>query len=77
MSFYFQSGSATALAERRPFSWRAFFGSAVERVRVYFAHRKQRRELLDYMASDHRAAADLGITSHEARNLPMKPFRRG
>ena len=39
-------------------------------------HRRQRRELLDYLASDHRAAADIGITPYEARQYFDRPFRR-
>jgi uncharacterized protein YjiS (DUF1127 family) len=40
-------------------------------------HRQQRRELLDYLASDHRAAADMGITPYEARQYFDRPFRQG
>jgi uncharacterized protein YjiS (DUF1127 family) len=39
-------------------------------------HRQQRRELLDYLASDHRAAADIGITPYEAQQYVDRPFRR-
>ena len=31
--------------------------------------RRQRQELIDYLASDHRAARDLGITIYEVDNL--------
>jgi len=30
----------------------------------------------DYMVSDHRAAADLGITGYEARDWSKRPFWR-
>jgi uncharacterized protein YjiS (DUF1127 family) len=38
-------------------------------------HRRQRKELLDFLASDHRAAADLGITPYEAQQYFDRPFR--
>jgi uncharacterized protein YjiS (DUF1127 family) len=39
-------------------------------------HRRQRRELLDFLASDHRAAADIGITPYEVRQYFDRPFGR-
>jgi uncharacterized protein YjiS (DUF1127 family) len=39
-------------------------------------HRRQRKELLDFLASDHRAAADLGITPYEAQQYFDRPFWR-
>lgn len=76
MSRYFQGGSAAAFAQHRPYSRRAIFNAVVERARSCLARRRQRLELLDYVASDHRAAADIGITSYEARNWSEQPFWR-
>jgi uncharacterized protein YjiS (DUF1127 family) len=76
MSCRFQGRSAATFAQRRPFSWRAIFNAVVERARSGLARRRQRLELLDYMANDHRAAADIGITSYEARNWSERPFWR-
>jgi uncharacterized protein YjiS (DUF1127 family) len=38
--------------------------------------RRHRRELLDYLASDHRAAADIGVTPYEAKFWSEQPFWR-
>jgi len=55
---------------------RAFADRIVAGWRMYRMRRRHRRELLDYLASDHRAAADLGITAYEARLWSERPFRR-
>jgi hypothetical protein len=51
------------------FSMHGIVSRIVERIRRARDRRRQRQELVDYLASDHRAARDLGITSHEARNF--------
>jgi uncharacterized protein YjiS (DUF1127 family) len=76
MASYLHRESPGAFAERPAFSWRAFFNGTVERARAFRERRKQRHELLDYMASDHRAAADLGLTDYEARNWSERSFWR-
>lgn len=38
--------------------------------------RQERAELLAFMAADHRAAADIGITTYEAMNWTKRPFWR-
>jgi len=68
MSCYPQTETAAALAARQKFSLRAVFSGALGRVRVARNHRRQRQELIEYLASDHRAANDLGITT-DVRNL--------
>jgi uncharacterized protein YjiS (DUF1127 family) len=45
-------------------------------ARSGLARRRQRLELLDYMANDHRAAADIGITGYEARHWSERPIWR-
>ena len=63
------SQTETGVARRRTSSLRTVFNRVVERIRVARNHRRQCRELIEYLASDHRAANDLGMTIHEARNL--------
>jgi hypothetical protein len=60
---------AVVAAERHAASLRAVLGWIIKRIRTARHHRRQHQELIDYMASDHRAARDLGIASHEVRNL--------
>lgn len=62
MSCYAQTETGAAVAARRRFSLRRVFNRAVERLRAAHQRRKQCQELIDYLASDHRAAQDLGIT---------------
>ena len=62
-------GLVVAVAKRapRPLSWArasairavAFLRRAWNLVQVWAERRRQRRELLDYLAQDHRAVADL------------------
>jgi hypothetical protein len=37
---------------------------------------EQRRELLDFMTIDHRAAADMGVAVNDAREWAYRPFWR-
>jgi hypothetical protein len=43
---------------------------------TFWMRQLQRQELFDYIASDYRAAADIGITSGEARSWSQRPFWR-
>jgi uncharacterized protein YjiS (DUF1127 family) len=47
-----------------------------ELVDVWMARRRLRRQLLDYMATDHRAPSDLRMTEGDAAAWAMKPFWR-
>jgi len=77
MSCYVRGGGlASALAKRRSLPWLAFLDGIVELARTCRRRREQRRELLEYLALDHRAAADIGITGQEARNWAERPFWR-
>jgi uncharacterized protein YjiS (DUF1127 family) len=58
--------SATALLQR-----------AAELARKWRERRRQRAELVEYIALDHRAAADIGITGEQAHNWAERPFWRG
>jgi uncharacterized protein YjiS (DUF1127 family) len=37
---------------------------------------QKRRELLDFMTIDHRAAADMGVAVNDAREWAYRPFWR-
>jgi len=69
MSCYSQTETGAAFAARRTFLLRTVFNQIVDRLRVARNRHRLRRELIEYLASDHRAANDLGITMHEARKL--------
>jgi uncharacterized protein YjiS (DUF1127 family) len=69
------AGAASFPARRSP-SWRAFLARAVDQLQAWRMRRQQRRELLDYLASDHRAASDIGITGYDARAWSERPFWR-
>jgi len=76
MSHYLHSQTAAAFAERRSLPWRTFFTSLAGMVRIWAQRRQQRRELLDFMTIDHRAAADMGVTINDARDWAQRPFWR-
>ena len=65
MSCYSHSERDAAFAAPRIFSFRA----VLSRVADHFRRARERQELIDYLASDHRAARDLGITIYEVDNL--------
>jgi uncharacterized protein YjiS (DUF1127 family) len=69
MSCCSQTETGAVFAARRTPSLRTVFNRVVERLRVARNRRRQCRELIEYLASDHRAANDLGITVYEARTL--------
>jgi hypothetical protein len=68
MSCYSHSEKDAALAAPWKFSFRAVlsFADHLHRARD---RRRQRQELIDYLASDHRAARDLGITIYDVDNF--------
>ena len=65
MSCYSHSERDVAFAAPRTFSFRA----VLSRVADHFRRGRERQELINYLASDHRAARDLGITIYEVDNL--------
>jgi hypothetical protein len=69
MSCYSHSEKGAAFAERQTFSLRTLFGVIADRFRRARDRRRQRQELIDYLASDHRAARDLGITVYDVDNF--------
>ncbi len=60
MSCCSQTETSAAFDARRTFSLRIVSNRIVDRFRLARDRRRQRRELIEYLASDHRAAGDLG-----------------
>jgi uncharacterized protein YjiS (DUF1127 family) len=82
MSNSFLAAAASTSAERTSFSWLSLTRSAVKifaallrTVGTWRSRRRQRRELFEFLASDHRAAADIGITRYDAEHWFDWPFR--
>ena len=65
MSCYSHGQRNAAFATPRTFSFFAVLSRVADRLR----RARERQELIDYLASDHRAARDLGITIYELDNL--------
>lgn len=80
MSRYSPAQPVAGLAEGRVFSrlssWRTLFNSIAMTVLTWHRRRQLRQELLDYLAMDHRAAADIGISRSSAREWAARPFWR-
>ena len=69
MSCYSHSERDVAFAAPRTFSLRAVLSRIDHNLRRARERRRQRQELIDYLASDHRAARDLGITIYDVDNF--------
>jgi uncharacterized protein YjiS (DUF1127 family) len=76
MSHYLPGESAAAFAEHWSFAWRAFLSRLADTAYTWVSRRQQRQELLDYMAMDHRVAADIGVNANDARDWAERPFWR-
>jgi uncharacterized protein YjiS (DUF1127 family) len=76
MSHVLHGENVAASAHRRPFSWRALLARLAATTQIWRSRQRQRRELLDFLATDHRAASDLGINRGEAREWVDRPFWR-
>jgi len=76
MSHYLDGGSVAAFAESPAYSWRKFFRSAIDTVRIWRKRQHDRRQLLNYLAMDHRAANDIGTDRSNARDWAERPFWR-
>jgi uncharacterized protein YjiS (DUF1127 family) len=74
MSHYLGGESVASLTERKWFSWLTFFNGRIATMRIWLKRRKDRQELLDYLAMDHRAASDIGIDRSNAREWAERPF---
>jgi uncharacterized protein YjiS (DUF1127 family) len=76
MSQYLDGESVAAFNESRSFSWRASFKRAGETVKIWLQRRRERQELLNYIAMDHRAGTDIGMDRSCAREWAERPFWR-
>lgn len=76
MSRYLQAEASAAIAPARTFFIATLFRRAVAWLRACRQRRQERAELLWFMATDHRAAADIGVTTYEAMNWSNRPFWR-
>ena len=75
MPHYYDGQSVATLARRRTFSWRALFDNSLDTMRTWLRCWRERRELIEYLATDHRAALDIGIDGN-AREWAERPFWR-
>lgn len=66
--------SVAAGKKHRPHSFAAPLHRLAGWIRAYLRHRHDRQELFEYLASDHRAAADLGINRDVLRAWSRQPF---
>jgi uncharacterized protein YjiS (DUF1127 family) len=76
MSRYLDGESVAFLAGGRSSSRPTSFRTVVDIVRVWRKRRRDRRELLRYFATDHRAPNDLGIDRANAHEWGDRPFWR-
>ena len=87
MPRYIYGQSVAALADRQdtahsikenqhPIRWRGLFDAPLAMLRAWQQRRRERQELLHYMANDHRATADMGINVNNARDWAERPFWR-
>jgi uncharacterized protein YjiS (DUF1127 family) len=76
MAFFLHRETIAGLRQRRLPSRQALIASIAVRMRAYFKRQRERQELLEYIASDHRAANDLGINMDTARDWSRRPFWR-
>jgi uncharacterized protein YjiS (DUF1127 family) len=76
MSCTIEPDVAAAAAPLRILSWREIFRGAVAWVQACWQRQRERQQLLDYMAIDHRAAADIGMKRCDALEWANRPFWR-
>ena len=76
MSCYTERDAAPAAIPLRTFSLRAFCRDAIVWMRSCRQRQRERQQLLDYMAIDHRAAADIGMKRYDALEWANRPFWR-
>lgn len=74
MSCYWQADASAAVAPSRTLFVPALCRRALKWLRSCRQRRREREELLAFMAADHRAAADIGVTTYEAMNWSKQPF---
>lgn len=76
MARYLYGESTVAFARHRPIAWRALAARAGGTVRIWLRRRQLRQELRDYVLTDHRATADMGVTETDVLDWAERPFWR-
>ena len=76
MSGYVPADASAAVARSQTFSMSTLSHRTVVWLRACRRRHQERAELLAFMASNHRAAADIGVTRYEAMNWSNRPFWR-
>lgn len=77
MSHTLHGEDVAAFSQSRAFSSRALFTRLADVVRTWRRRQRERRELLYYLATDHRAAMDLGTDLASAREWADRSFWQG
>jgi uncharacterized protein YjiS (DUF1127 family) len=76
MSRTFDLESVSAFAQRPKVSLFAPFRKMIETVGIWLKRSQAREDLLDFLAKDYRAAADIGINRNDALEWAHRPFWR-
>jgi uncharacterized protein YjiS (DUF1127 family) len=76
MSQTLHGENLAAFGHGRPFSWRPLLIRLADTAQIWRTRQRERRELLHFLATDHRAASDLGIDRGNAREWADRPFWR-
>lgn len=74
MSHYAHGESRAALTGWWSIPWRTLFRRATNTLRLWAARQRQRHELLEYLATDHRVVADIGASENDMREWATRPF---
>jgi uncharacterized protein YjiS (DUF1127 family) len=77
MSHTLHGENLAAFTQGRTFSWRASFARLADTAQTWRRRQRERRELLYFLATDHRAAMDLGTDLAGAREWADRPFWQG
>jgi len=77
MSHTLRGENVAAYTQARAFSWRALFAHLADTPGTWRRRQRERQELLRYLATDHRAAMDLGTDLAGAREWADRPFWQG
>jgi len=74
MSHILRGDNVAGFAQKKAFSWRAFFARAADMARTWRRRQRERSEMLHFLTTDHRAAMDLGVDRGTAREWADRPF---
>lgn len=74
MSDILRGENVAAFAHDGASSWHALAARLAALARTWRSRRRERRELLHFLTTDHRAAMDLGIDRASAHEWADRPF---